>query len=285
MPFLILAFLSLPRFYTRCLRLRVYIEMALKIRVSFYIRELTMFVKNQFYLGKLFTTVIVSQALIFSLPSTAQSELASKATSLPDVIVFNETLEPPGEPEPKGNTSGAGSRDGLRCSPNEKSIRPLMPKNNFGLTLAQHPAISIYLPKTSAKSVALTFKNETGNHYERIFLPITTSGRIVSFSLSKENSPLVVGNNYQWSLVVVCGKTIQPDDPTFKGWVQRVAKTSRMAKELNSKTPIWQAKWYGERGYWYDMLRAMEEAKKAQPQNAQLTALVQKFWESMGGRE
>ncbi|MEH2295867.1 DUF928 domain-containing protein [Nostoc sp.] len=229
-----------------------------------------MIVNNFSYQFKFLIVGLSLQLLMFALPSLAQSESVASKVNLLKQFVFEENFEPPGEPEPKSETVGAGSRDGLRCSENEQPIKPLMPKRNFGLTFQDHPPVFISLPKTSAQKVVLTFRDEMGNYYERTFLPITTSGGIVSFTQPKEKTPLTVGKNYEWSLVVVCGKTVQPDDPTFKGWVQRVAKTTKVDKELSQLTTVGQANWYAQKGFWYEMLMTIEKANKAEPKNTQL---------------
>ncbi|OKH34559.1 hypothetical protein NIES2101_38760 [Calothrix sp. HK-06] len=235
---------------------------------------------NLYYISKLIIICLCLNILIGSLFTLAQSELAYNSTYLPDEVVFHENFDPPGEPEPK-TTSGAGSRDIQRCGQDEAPIKPLMPRSNFGLTFEEHPSVFMSLRKTSAKRVVLALRDKTGKYYERAFLPIPTNQQIVSFKLPTEKSPLRIGKNYQWSLVVVCGNKVEPDDPIFSGWLQRVARTPQMDKELVNKPPIWQAKWYGERGYWYEMLMAIEEAKKTQPNNVQLNILLQKFWQSM----
>jgi hypothetical protein len=232
-------------------------------------------------IGKLLTIALLLNILIEGSFTLVQSQLVTNSTNLPDRVVFSENFDPPGEPEPK-TSSGAGSRDSQRCSLNEKPIKPLMPKSNFGLTFEEHPSVFIHLPKTSAKRVVLSLKDEKAKYYQRSFLPITTNGEIVSFKLPTEKSPLAIGKNYQWSLVIVCGRKVQPDDPTFRGWVQRVARTPLMDRKLANKTPIWRAKWYGDNGYWYEMLMAIEEAKKTQPTNIQLNSLLQKFWQWQG---
>lgn len=209
-----------------------------------------------------------------SLPTHAQSKLGIRSASIPQRIIFQENFEPPGEGEPQ-DTSGAGSRDGLRCSQDEQPIRPLMPKRNYGLTLEEHPSIFVDLPETSARQVVLTFQDETGESYERAFLPIADRTGIVSFTLPADKPPLAVGKNYQWSLVVVCGETVQPDDPIFRGWVQRVARSPELERTLAQKPAIEQAVWYAEQGYWYDLLAVMAQARRSHPNDANLTKLWQ----------
>ncbi len=208
---------------------------------------------------KLFTLLLIITT--YSFPSKAQSKLGNKVNPLSEKIVFSETFEPPGEPEPK-DTKGSGSRDGKKCFPNEHKIKPLMPKRNFGLTFQKLPPVFIHLPKTKAKRVMLSFRDETGKYYQRTFLPITSSG-VVRFTLPEDKPPLSVGKNYQWSLVVVCGNTVQPDDPTFAGWVQRVEFTQELERELIGKSAIAKAKWFASRGYWYEMLDEIKKARNS----------------------
>ncbi|GAB1544363.1 DUF928 domain-containing protein [Scytonema sp. NUACC21] len=212
----------------------------------------------------------------FSYTALAQPKLESRTTSVQKDLIFQESFEPPGDGEPK-DTSGAGSRDGMRCSKNEQPIRPLMPKRNYALTLEERPSIYINLPRTSARQVVLTFQDEAGKSYERAFLPITAQAGIVGFSLPDTKPPLKIGINYQWSLAVVCGKTVQPDDPVFKGWVQRVARSPEMEKELGQQSAPDLVVWYANRGYWYDMLKSIIQAKQTRPSDTKLTA----FWENV----
>lgn len=214
--------------------------------------------------------------LIYTLPTQAQPRLGSNANSLSQEIVFQDAFEPPGEPQPK-DTKGSGSRDeGKKCSANEQEIKTLMPDGNYGLTLHKLPSVFVRLPKTKARKVMLSFREIAGEYYQRAFLPITSNG-IVSFSLPEDKPALKVGKNYQWSLVVVCGNTVQPDDPTFIGWVQRVERTNQIDNQLIGKSAIAKAKWYAQRGYWYEMVGEIQQARKNQPGNTQLSAILQEL--------
>lgn len=231
---------------------------------------------NFSHIFRFLTFSLLSELLLLpGLAVTAQSQLESRHT-LPEGIIFQENFNPPGDDKPKGS-SGAGSRDGLKCSEDAQAIRPLMPKRNYGLTFAEHPTIFVRLPKTSAQQVVLTFQDEAGKYYQRAFLPIVAGAQIVSFTLPDDKPPLEVGKNYLWSLILVCGKTVQPDDPVVRGWVQRVAKTPQIESELSQKSLIEQAQWYATKGYWYDMLRLIVEVRRSHPNDAKLT----KLWEEL----
>lgn len=236
------------------------------------------------HLFKFLTLGLFLKVLLgLGLSAQAQSQLENRSAAPTERIVFDQDFDPPGDGAPK-DTSGAGSRDGLKCSQDEQSIRPLMPKRNYGLTLEERPPVFIDLAKTSAKQVVLTFRDEAGKSYERAYLPISDRTGVASFTLPNEKPALAVGKNYQWSLVVVCGETVQPDDPVFRGWVQRVARTPALETELGQKSVIEQAAWYGAKGYWYDLLRVMAQARRSHPDDLKLAALWRELLESVGLR-
>jgi Domain of Unknown Function (DUF928) len=213
---------------------------------------------------------------MLGLPASAQSQLGARSYTSNRPIVFQENFDPPGDGQPK-DTVGAGSRDGLRCSLDEEPIRVLMPERNYGLTLQERPPIFVNLPETSARAVVLTFQEEDGKNYQRAFLPIAKRGGIVSFALPEDKSPLVAGKNYQWSLVVVCNETVQPDDPVFQGWVQRAERSPEVESQLVGKSALEQAQWYGQKGYWYDLIQVMEQARRS---NSQEDAEVKQLWQN-----
>jgi hypothetical protein len=232
---------------------------------------------------KLLTIGLTLEVLVsLSLTADAQPKLKVISATLlqKKTTVSQENFIPPKQGKPK-DTSGAGSRTDLKCSQKEGAIRPLMPKENYGLTLQERPTIFIQMPKTSARQVVLMFRDETGQFYERAFLPINSHDAIVGFTLPKQKQPLAVGKSYQWSLVVVCGETVQPDDPVFMGWVQRVPRTSELENELKQKkTAIEQAAWYRKNGYWYDMLSTIVQARQLNPDDTKLVAIWRDLLES-----
>ncbi len=192
-------------------------------------------------------------AIAFLLSSQLQKPQKSvaQAARFSDQVVFFEGFEPPGDGAPR-DTSGAGSRDGAACNTSEPAVKALMPERNFGLTLSERPTVFTRLGNTSAEQVALVVTSEARTYYEKAFLPIPTDN-IAAFTFPASFTPLAVGENYRWSLVVICGETVQPDDPVLSGWVQRVNETSE-SQRASQSLPVEQARWYAENGYWYDFV-------------------------------
>ncbi len=191
--------------------------------------------------------------IAFLLSSQLQrpQESVAQAARFPDQIVFLEGFEPPGDGAPR-DTSGAGSRDGAACNTSEPAVKALMPERNFGLTLSERPTIFTRLGNTSAEQVALVVTNEAGAYYEKAFLSVPTDDT-AAFTFPSSFTSLAVGENYRWSLVIICGETVQPDDPVLSGWVQRVDITPE-SQQASQSLPIEQARWYAENGYWYDFV-------------------------------
>lgn len=187
---------------------------------------------------------------------SAKSEQKDRTNSEPEEkIVFLDSFEPPGDDKPK-NTGVGGSRNGLKCNPEEQPIRALMPKDNFGLTFQENPNIYLYLPQTSATQIVLAIQDEAGTQYARAFLPIETNHNIASFALPQDKMTLTPGKNYQWKISVVCGEYVKPGDPAFTGWVQRVESIDTQ-KQLGFNTTEEQIKYFAQHGYWYDLLNAI----------------------------
>ncbi len=222
-------------------------------------------------------SLLLISLLIIGLSRRAQSSLLS--TYIPKLTV-EAKFKPPKTSKPK-DSSGAGSRDELSCA-GEQPIQVLMPRDNYGLTYHERPSIYIKLAdRTKAQKVVLAFQDESHKSYQRVFLPINSSG-IIRFSLPLDKKALVPGQNYQWSLAVVCGATLQPDDPVFKGWVQRVALTPEIEKQRLQKSTIEQIRWYAEQGFWYDMLDVIIKARLETPKDAQLTTMWKSILQSAG---
>jgi hypothetical protein len=207
--------------------------------------------------------------------------LRSVAQPIPPVatmspLLFSESFDPPGDDAPP-DSRGAGSRNDSRCSASDAPAQPMLPAQAYGLTFASHPTIWVNLPKTSARQLVLTFQDEAHTTHQQAVFPAPSQSGIHSFQLP-DGSGLTVGKNYRWSLVLVCGNSVQPDDPVLSGWVQRVDRTAQIDRVLNEKTAIEQAQWYAQEGYWYELLAVLHQNKQIYPD------LWQEFLQTAGVR-
>ncbi|MEO0769417.1 MAG: DUF928 domain-containing protein [Cyanobacteria bacterium J06649_4] len=164
-------------------------------------------------------------------------------------------FSPPEEGAPD-RTVPAGSRDSARCHGDTVHMRPLMPEGNYGLTATAHPVIWMEMPSTQAQEILLTFKTEDGIEHSRtrLFIPEATQQGLVQLRLPETVSELTPGENYYWTISVLCQGYLNPNDPVFSGWVKRVHYSTVIAQRLADSSVSEQVRILQENGYWYDML-------------------------------
>ncbi len=201
-------------------------------------------------------------------------------------------FQPPPEEEQPDYTSGAGARSYGQCpqdiiattSPDPASDTPslmaLVPTTNYGLTAAARPTFWVYLPKTSARQVVLSIREEGKNYHSQTFIPITGEAGVIGITHPNDFSSLEVGKNYQWAVLLVCGKRPGPNDPVVTAWVRHVD-----IPQSKQETELDKASWYGRQGIWYDALTALARARQEQPDNNALAGVWADFLESVGLEE
>lgn len=237
-------------------------------------------------------SITVGLLLIEAEPLIAQS-ISNSFTNINDLNTQVYFKPPPNDRKPD-KTSGAGSRQDEQCPQdltpttaadtlsNKRSLMALVPITNYGLTLAELPTFLVYLPKTSAKQVVLSIREEGTQHHSQTLLPITETPGVISVKPSDNSPPLKVGKNYQWALVLVCGERPGPNDPAIASWVKRVAPLQPQSSKLDLKTALEQAKWYGDQGIWYDAVTALAQARQSQFENKAITSIWADFLKSAG---
>ena len=158
------------------------------------------------------------------------------------------------------------------------SFIPITPSSNFGQTIAEYPLLWVYLPKTSANKVVLSIKGEDQTHHSQTIIHLDGRFGLVSLQPNLDSSPLEIGKNYLWSVVLVCGDTPSPNDPGVASWVRRIA----VSDQINENNALEEAYWYAEQGLWYDALSSLAQSRRSQPNNQDLIDIWAEFLESGG---
>jgi hypothetical protein len=134
-----------------------------------------------------------------------------------------QAFDPPGSGAPP-ETHGAGSRSDQTCPNQSEPIRSLMPIER-GVTFSDRPAVAIAVPENSlVRQAVLTFRDEQEQIHAQVTLPVVAKQGIARLQFPPSTPPLNVGKAYRWSVVMICGDTVQPDDPILTGWLQRLPK-------------------------------------------------------------
>lgn len=189
----------------------------------------------------------------------AQPQLTSQSTSqaAPQKAKFNGFFAPKGRSMPKDSEGGA-SRG--RCLQNQMGIQEavtlITPQDNSGLTASARPTFMANIDQASAKQVFFSLKNMDESYFFEMTMSLPSSeSKLVKFQLPDTAPPLAVGEQYRWSVAVVCGSKLGPDSPWASGWIERVEAVDQEA--VAALQPLEQASYYGQAGLWYDTVAVL----------------------------
>ncbi|MEG3842878.1 DUF928 domain-containing protein [Microcoleus sp. herbarium14] len=165
------------------------------------------------------------------------------------------------------------------ASSNQLSFTALVPKNKVGRTVSDYPTFFFYLPQTDAQLAEFILLDRSGNQIYKQTLTISNlSGTIgVSIPPNKNVPPLEAGKSYTWNFTVICDSQDRSSDQMEIGTVRRVELSADILRQLDSADPRQKTVIYAENGIWQDALSNLAAARRANPNDAELTA----DWESL----
>lgn len=176
-------------------------------------------------------------------------------------------FQPPDEKEPDNSVGGASRDGGGVCSSDENLARssetpiqeflPLTPQNNYGLTIAERPTFYAYIPQTQAQKVFVTIRDRSQTTLYETELAIERTGGIVSWSLPNTVPPLEIGQDYEWSMVLICDRIMKPDSPRITSWIKRVEPLDIPFHSIDNQSNLELAAFYAQNGIWYDALNLL----------------------------
>ncbi|EKQ67792.1 protein of unknown function DUF928 [Leptolyngbyaceae cyanobacterium JSC-12] len=177
-----------------------------------------------------------------------------------------------------GRREGAGTR-GPACVQSSPNLTALLPQTNLGLTTADYPQFFWYIPQTRAKTVRFElFKgNEQEPERELVYqktLNISGKPGIMSFALPSDTQvpPLSVGQDYYWTVTLLCNPADPINNIYVGGWVQRVEVEPPLAKQLTAAKSGDRVKLLAENGIWFDTVAALAEMRCINPKDTTLSS-------------
>lgn len=197
-------------------------------------------------------------------------------------------LPPRGAP---GQRQGETGRRSELCRNVETPLTALVPiyetsgeNSVWGLTVAEHPTFWFYVPYSLTPDLAVEFRLQEEENwqndkyvYKTTFTAETAPG-VISLRLPSQVA-LQVGKRYRWSLVVHCFLQDNSANIVVNGWIERIAPSENLIKQLKTATPREDFALYAANGIWYDALTTLSELRRVSPQDALLkhewTALLQ----------
>jgi hypothetical protein len=142
-------------------------------------------------------------------------------------------------------------------------------------TVADYPSLIFYAKPTSKTVFEFSIAGKTYKLNPNI---PTTGGFIsINFASLKDDQgnrfpPLVVGQTYDWRLMLRESVDTSGDNPTVSGTLTRKAVDPALASTLKQALPADQISLYANDDLWYDMVAALYDARRQDPQNPALQA-------------
>ncbi len=247
------------------------------------------------------TIVAVALTLGQAVNVPAQESGALRPDSLSSKLPNQWEFSPPSGPtgsDPE-NTQGGATRGGCN-EDNSSPPTPLVPASRMGLTVAEYPTVSWYMPQTSASAVEFVLWDAKDNEIYRAKYALAKSDagcvsgtpNIMSLTLPAFASltPLEIGQEYHWELALI----YEPQDPSLDilgdarfrrvasdGKIKRVADPS-LAIRAQEATPQERVALYADKRVWYDALTTLIELRRDRPNDKELEDALDKLLKSAG---
>ncbi len=169
-----------------------------------------------------------------------------------------------------GGRTGSGSRGD--CPSVNLPLTALIPANNQGLTVAEHPRFWVFVPYQSNNIASGEFvlQDEKNNDVYRTKFTLPPTPGVVSIPLTKA-APLKINQDYQWYFKLYCSQQKLSNPLFVKGWIQRIAINTNFEKQLKAATtPQQRFTIYDKNNIWYEAVTELAEHQIIESQNKSL---------------
>jgi hypothetical protein len=242
-----------------------------------------------------FFAIVLAVALVLGLavhgPAGVQAQLKpnSLSSKLPDR--WENSFRPPrtfGSGAPI-NTIGGGTRGD--CEPSEKPPIPLVPASNMGATAAGYPTFFWYMPQTKASGMEFLLQDAENNEVYRVEYTldqstggVTDTPKIMSLTLPAfaNISPLAIGQEYRWSLALICRAADRSGDLVVESGIKRIATNPALAQQIQRATPQDRVGLYADARLWHETVGTLLQLRRDRPNNQEVETAWQKLLQSAG---
>jgi hypothetical protein len=157
----------------------------------------------------------------------------------------------------------------------------------MGLTVAEYPTVSWYMPKTSASAVEFVLWDAKDNEIYRAKYALAKdeaglvrdTPNIMSLTLPAfaSLSPLEIGQEYHWELALIyeSQKRVASD-----GKIKRVEADPTLELRAQEATPQERVALYADKRLWYETLTTLLELRRETPNDKELEAALDRLFKS-----
>ncbi|PPS45662.1 DUF928 domain-containing protein [Chroococcidiopsis sp. TS-821] len=171
--------------------------------------------------------------------------------------VVAEYVPPKDQKPPTSRTTGTVTRTGGCRRDQQTTLTALAPQKHTGQTVSSHPTFAWFVP--DAESYPLEFRlyrYEAGGDRTIIRkIQLQSQRGIMSLALPVDTPPLVVGQRYNWQVILLCNPN-RPSSAIVAGAdLDVVATPNNLATILaTANNPQQKVNTYASAGLWYDAL-------------------------------
>jgi len=182
------------------------------------------------------------------------------------------------------NSQGSGSRgcDQTLLSQVD-AVKLVIPANDYvAQTTSARPTFYFYV--SEAIPVAMEFTLVKPGQVEPLMVKTLEAKQpgMIKVTTPATAPALAIGENYKWSVSLVCNSKRPSANPLFYSWVERVAPSAELTNQLAVADVYTQAKLYGQAGIWYDSLASLDQANSNNPDNPAIQADFQYLIQQAG---
>ncbi|NEQ22371.1 MAG: DUF928 domain-containing protein [Microcoleus sp. SIO2G3] len=142
----------------------------------------------------------------------------------------------------QGRPSGRSQSPAIRgsCVPlGSKPLTALVPENEPGTTVSDHPTFWFYLPvgrseKVTQAKFMLLDENQRPAIKQPLKMALPDAPGIVSVKLPETEQPLEVGKQYEWQFSIICDEWDLSGNPQVWGQVKRVEASPELVRQLKT---------------------------------------------------
>jgi len=244
------------------------------------------------------TIVAVALTLGQAVNVPAQESGALRPDSLSNKLPNQWEFSPPSGPTGSdpvntqgGATRGEGDDSNSAIPPlpdDDNSAIPLVPANSrMGLTVAEYPTVSWYMPKTSASAVEFVLWDAKDNEIYRAKYALAKdeaglvrdTPNIMSLTLPAfaSLSPLEIGQEYHWELALIYD---YQERVASDGKIKRVEADPTLELRAQEATPQERVALYADKRLWYETLTTLLELRRETPNDKELEAALDRLFKS-----
>ncbi|MCA1992144.1 MAG: DUF928 domain-containing protein [Coleofasciculus sp. S288] len=171
----------------------------------------------------------------------------------------------------------------------ERSLVALVPASGIGTTMAEYPTFVWYVPRSTAPTVEFVLRDASNEKIYSLKYALTQEGGasahgLMSLTLpaSANISPLEIGQDYRWELVLVCSLEDHSSDVISEGGIRRVQPDSTLVSRIQQVTSPERVALYADARLWYDTLATLMELRRDHPNDKSLAEAWNKLLNSVG---